>query len=132
VSNWQCRAKWRFSDRHGAAAPERSGPVSLACDGHRDQVRPLRERLSRLFRGRGTALRGLSGTTFIGVTILAVAAMSVAVLVLLGATASHAAPVRSAAAISMTRLVADAKAGQLSNAVVDETALAGVSGLFGS
>ena len=123
MSNWQCRAKWGFSDRHSAAAPERRGPVSLACDGHRDQVRPLRGRLSRLFRGRSTALRGLSGTTFVGVTILAVAAMCVAVLVLLGATASHAAPARSAAAISMTRLVADAKAGQLSNAVVDETAL---------
>jgi cell division protease FtsH len=71
-----------------------------------------------------TALRGLSGTTFIGVTILAVATMSVAVLILLGGTAAaQAPPARHTAAISMTRLVADAKAGQLSDAVVDETAL---------
>ena len=89
----------------------------------------LRERLTRVLRGRITALRGLSGTTFLGVTILAVAAISVAVLVLLGSTAPptaaarHPAPARSAAAISMTRLVADAKAGQLSNALVDESTL---------
>src|SRR5664280_302241 len=89
----------------------------------------LRERLTRVLRGRITALRGLSGTTFLGVTILVVAAISVAVLVLLGSTAPptaaarHPAPARSAAAISMTRLVADAKAGQLSNALVDESTL---------
>ena len=89
----------------------------------------LRERLTRVLRGRLTALRGLSGTTFLGVTILAVAAISVTVLLLLGSTAPqpaaarHAAPAKSAAAISMTRLVADAKAGQLSNALVDESSL---------
>ena len=86
----------------------------------------LRARLSRLLRGRMTALRGLSGTTFLGVTILAVAAISVAVLAVLGATAPDAkvaAVARSAVPISMTRLVADAKAGRLTNAVVDETRL---------
>jgi cell division protease FtsH len=83
----------------------------------------LRERLARLISGRATALRGLSMTTFFGVTILAVAAISVAVLTLIGATAPDAAAVRSTVPISMTRLVADAKAGQLANAVVDEANL---------
>ena len=58
--------------------------------------------------------------------ILAVAAISVAVLALLGATgpdATVATVARSAVPISMTRLVADAKAGQLANAVVDEASL---------
>ena len=52
----------------------------------------LNERLARLMRGRGAALRGLSWTTFLGVTILAVAAISVAVLTLLGASAPDVAP----------------------------------------
>jgi cell division protease FtsH len=65
----------------------------------------------------------VSGTTFIGVTILTVTAISVAVLVLLGATAPVPPPARSAVPISMTRLVTDAEAGQLSNAVVDESHL---------
>ncbi|HEX7536454.1 MAG TPA: hypothetical protein VF391_05555, partial [Dermatophilaceae bacterium] len=56
----------------------------------------LRERLARLRRGRITALRGLSGFTFAGVTILAVAAISVLVLVLMGATAPDSAVARSA------------------------------------
>jgi len=83
----------------------------------------LRKRLAHLMRGRATALRGLSMTTFLGVTILAVAAISVAVLALTGATAPGAAAARSTVPISMTRLVADAKAGQLANAVVDEANL---------
>jgi cell division protease FtsH len=94
-------------------------------------VNILRGRLTRLLRGRITALRGLSGTTFTGVTILAVAAIAVGVLVLLGVGAQAAAPAGSAVPISMTRLVADAKAGQLSNAVVDETALV-VQATYGS
>ncbi|HEX7535957.1 MAG TPA: AAA family ATPase, partial [Dermatophilaceae bacterium] len=72
---------------------------------------------------RITALRGLSGFTFAGVTILAVAAISVLVLVLMGATAPDSAVARSAVPISMTRLLADAKAGELANAVVDEAGL---------
>jgi cell division protease FtsH len=89
----------------------------------------LRERLARLRRGRITALRGLSGFTFAGVTILALAAISVLVLVLMGATAPDSATARGSAAarsavpISMTRLLADAKAGELANAVVDEASL---------
>jgi cell division protease FtsH len=86
----------------------------------------LNERLARLLRGRITALRRLSGTTFLGVTIFAVAAISVAVLALLGATAPDATVAtvaRSTVPISMTRLVADAKAGRLANAVVDEKGL---------
>jgi cell division protease FtsH len=83
----------------------------------------FRERLHRLLRGRVTALRGLTGTTFLGVTILAVAAISVAVLALLGAAAPEAAAAPSTVSISMTRLVADAKAGRLANAVVDEAGL---------
>ncbi|HEX5335898.1 MAG TPA: AAA family ATPase, partial [Propionicimonas sp.] len=85
--------------------------------------------MTRLLQGRMAALRGLSGTTFVGATIIAVAAISVAVLVLLGLTSpeSPVAPqgtaARSAVPISMTRLVADAKAGQLANAVVDESRL---------
>lgn len=55
----------------------------------------LRERLARLIRGRAMALRGLSGTTFLGVTILAVAAISVAVLALIGATAPAPQPPRA-------------------------------------
>jgi hypothetical protein len=89
----------------------------------RDRMNMLNERLARLLRGRINALRGLSGTTFLGVTILAVAALSVVVLVLWGATAPAATVARSAVPISMTRLVADAKAGQLANAVVDEASL---------
>jgi cell division protease FtsH len=83
----------------------------------------FRERLARLLQGRITALRGLSGTTFAGLTILAVAAISVAVLVLMGVTAPTTAGTRSTVPISMTRLVTDAKAGLLENAVVDETRL---------
>lgn len=82
----------------------------------------LRERLTELLRGRASALRGLSGSTFLGVTIFALAAISVAVLTL-GPTAPDAAAARSAVPISMTRLVADAKAGQLAKAVVDEAGL---------
>jgi cell division protease FtsH len=81
------------------------------------------KRLTHLLRGRLSALRGLSGTTFVGVAIFVVAAISVAVLALLGASAPDVTPARTAVPISMTRLIADAKAGQLSNAVVDETAL---------
>jgi cell division protease FtsH len=81
------------------------------------------ERLALLLRRRTTALRGLSGTTFVGVTILAVAAISVAVLALLGTTAPDTAVARRAVPISMTRLIADAKAGRLANAVVDEASL---------
>jgi len=81
------------------------------------------ERLTRHLRRRLTALRRVSGTTFIGVTILTLTAISVAVLVLLGTGAPVPAPARSAVPISMTRLVADAEAGQLSNAVVDESRL---------
>jgi cell division protease FtsH len=81
------------------------------------------ERLSRLLRGRISALHGLSGTTFVGMTILAVAAISVAVLTLLGASPPDPAAVRKAVPISMTRLVTDAKAGRLANAVVDEASL---------
>jgi cell division protease FtsH len=95
----------------------------IAGGKHRDRMNMFRERLARLRRGRIIALRGLSGTTFLGVTILAVAAISVAVLVMLGATAPDAVVARSAVPISMTRLVADAKAGQLANAVVDEASL---------
>lgn len=82
-----------------------------------------RGRLTRLLKGRITAMRGMAGTTFVGVAILAVAAICVAVLVLLGASSPVAAVARGAVPISMTRLVADAKAGQLANAVVDETSL---------
>jgi len=82
-----------------------------------------RDRLTRRIRGRIAAVRGIAGTTFIGVTILAVAAISVAVIVLLGFAGPVAASGRSAVPISMTRLVSDAKAGQLSNAVVDEAGL---------
>jgi len=81
------------------------------------------ERLARLVRGRITAVRGLSGTTFVGMTILAVATISLAVLALLSATAPKATAARSAVPISMTRLLADAKAGQLADAVVDEHSL---------
>jgi len=70
----------------------------------------LNERWAGLMRARIAALRGLSGTTFLGVTIFAVAAISVAVLALLGTTAPAATVARSAVPISMTRLVADAKA----------------------
>jgi len=101
--------------------------VGKAAGGrHRDQMMMLKERLAALLRGRITALRGVSGTTFLGVTILAVAAISVAVLALFGATtpdAADAANAPKAVPISMTRLVADAKAGQLANAIVDETSL---------
>jgi len=83
----------------------------------------LRGRLARLLGGRITALRGLSGTTFVGMTILAVAAISVAVLALLSATAPDASVGRRAVPISMTRLIADAKAGQLAHAIVDEAGL---------
>jgi cell division protease FtsH len=83
----------------------------------------LRERLTRLLRGRITALRGLSLTTFLGAAILVVAAISVVSLALLGAPGPNAMSAKSAVPISMTRLVTDAKAGQLSNAVVDEAAL---------
>ena len=83
----------------------------------------LNERWAGLLRARIAALRGLSGTTFLGVTIFAVAAISVAVLALLGTTAPAATVARSAVPISMTRLVADAKAGQLVNTVVDEASL---------
>src|SRR5450631_801533 len=76
-----------------------------------------------MLRRRIAATRGMAGTTFIGVTILAVAGISVAVLVLLGVAGPVAAPGKSAVPISMTRLVVDAKAGQLSNAVVDEASL---------
>jgi cell division protease FtsH len=86
-------------------------------------MKTLRERAARLLRGRTAALRGASGTTFIGATILAVAAISVAVLILLGVSAPDAPTARGAVPISMTRLIADAKAGRLSNAVVDETGL---------
>jgi hypothetical protein len=88
-----------------------------------NRVNILGERLTRRLRGRITAMRGTAGTTFVGVTILAVAALAVAVLVLLGVAGPEAVPGRSAVPISMTRLVADAKAGHLSNAVVDETSL---------
>jgi cell division protease FtsH len=81
------------------------------------------ERLTRLLRGRISALHGLSGTTFVGMTILAVAAISVAVLALLGTSAPDPVTARKAVPISMTRLVTDAKAGRLTNAVVDEAAL---------
>ncbi len=84
---------------------------------------PLRERLDRLARQPVSALRGLSWTTFIGVTIMAVAAISVTVLVLLAGGTREAAPAGSATPISLTRLVTDAKAGRLANAVVDETSL---------
>ena len=83
----------------------------------------FRERLTRRLKSRLAAVRGVSGTTFIGVTILTVTAISVAVLVMLGATDPAPAPVRSAVPISMTRLVDDAQTGQLTNAVVDETRL---------
>jgi cell division protease FtsH len=83
----------------------------------------LSERLANLIRRRATALRGLSVTTFLGATILAVAAISVAVLALIGATAPGAVAAPSTVPISMTRLVADARAGQLASAVVDETNL---------
>jgi cell division protease FtsH len=83
----------------------------------------LSERLAHLIRRRATALRGLSVTTFLGVTILAVAAISVAVLALVGATAPAAVAAPSTVPISMTRLVADARAGQIANAVVDENNL---------
>ena len=83
----------------------------------------LKERLTGMLRRRIAAARGMAGTTFIGVTILAVAGISVAVLVLLGVAGPVAAPGKSAVPISMTRLIVDAKAGQLSNAVVDEAAL---------
>jgi cell division protease FtsH len=86
-------------------------------------MKMLRERLARLIRRRAAALRGLSGTTFLGVTILALAAISVAVLALISGTAPGAAAARSTVPISMTRLVADAKAGQLVSAVVDEANL---------
>jgi len=95
----------------------------VASKRHRDRMKMLRERLARLIRGRAAALRGLSVTTFLGVTILALAALSVFVLALIGATAPGALAAPSAVSISMTRLVADAKAGQIANAVVDETNL---------
>jgi AAA+ superfamily predicted ATPase len=82
-----------------------------------------KERLTRMLRQRIAATRGIAATTFIGVTILAVAGISVAVLVLLGVAGPVAAPGKSAVPISMTRLIVDAKAGQLSNAVVDEASL---------
>ncbi|HEY5249166.1 MAG TPA: hypothetical protein VIJ15_12045, partial [Dermatophilaceae bacterium] len=86
-------------------------------------MKKLRVRLSPLLKSRTAALRAVSGTTFAGVTILAVAAISVAVLVLLGVGTQEAVAVRSAVPISMTRLIVDAKAGQLTNTVVDETSL---------
>jgi cell division protease FtsH len=76
-----------------------------------------------LLRGRVAALRGLAGTTFLGMTILAVAAVSVAVLALLGPNTSEAPVARSAVPISITRLFADARAGRLADAVVDEASL---------
>ena len=83
----------------------------------------LRERLTRVLRGRVTALRGLTGTTFLGASVMALAAISVAVLVLLGTGTQDSPPAKGAVPISMTRLVADAKAGRLANAVVDEANL---------
>ncbi|MEP7192151.1 MAG: AAA family ATPase [Actinomycetota bacterium] len=83
----------------------------------------LAQRLTRHLRIRLAALRRLSGTTFIGISILTVTTISVAVLVLLGTGAPVPAPARGAVPISMTRLVADAESGQLSKAVVDETRL---------
>ena len=83
----------------------------------------LRKRLTGLVGGRIIALRGLSGTTFVGISIFAVAAISVVVLVLLGATSPDLTPPRNAVPISMTRLVTDAKVGQLSKAVIDEASL---------
>jgi cell division protease FtsH len=88
------------------------------------------KRLSNLLRGRISALRGLSGFTFAGLTILAVAALSAAVLALMG-TANPDPGARLAVPISMTRLLADAKAGQLANAVVDEASLV-VQATYGS
>jgi len=87
------------------------------------RLKILRERLTRLVRGRLAAMRGMAGTTFVGATILAVAALCVPVLVLLGVGTQNDAPARSTTTISMTRLVADAKAGQLAGAVVDEAGL---------
>ena len=84
----------------------------------------LKERLTRMLRGRITALRAMAATTFVGVTILAVSAISVAVLVLLSVVGPQGAETaRNAVPISMTRLVVDAKAGRLANAVVDEASL---------
>jgi cell division protease FtsH len=95
----------------------------VARSSDRYRMTTFRARLARLLRGRSTALRGLSGTTFVGATIIAVAAISAAVLVLLGVSTPDSATTRSAVPISMTRLVADARAGQLANAIVDETGL---------
>lgn len=95
----------------------------VAGDRQRDLMSFLGLRLARVLRGRITALRGLTGTTFVGVTILAVAAISVAVLALLGATTPDATAAPGVVPISMTRLVADAGSGQLANAVVDENSL---------
>ena len=101
------------------------GRLPLSCGGGRqgDRVSHLRKRLTGLVGGRINALRGLSGTTFVGISIFAVAAISVVVLVLLGATSPNLTPSRNAVPISMTRLVTDAKVGQLSKAVIDEASL---------
>jgi cell division protease FtsH len=120
--------------RSGAGDPDPSGadgrvrlPLCGVAEGTaRYPMSTFRERVTRLLRGRATALRGLSGTTFAGVTIIAVAAISVAVLVLMGVTtpaATATTAARSTTSISMTRLVIDARAGQLAGAVVDESSL---------
>jgi cell division protease FtsH len=115
---------------HHRGAGLRSTADSLAVVGSKDSdlVNILRKRLTRLLRGRISVLHGLSVTTFVGATILVVAAICVAVLALSapGAAATSAqstTAAKTAVPISMTRLVDDAKAGELSKAVVDESAL---------
>jgi hypothetical protein len=98
-------------------------PLRSVTGSHRDRMNRLNERLARLRHRITTTLRALSWTTFLGVSILVVTAISVTVLALLGAKAPSATVAQSAVPISMTRLVADAKAGRLANAVVDETGL---------
>jgi cell division protease FtsH len=122
LAGWLCRAARRIS-HYREAGPGRTAHNSRAIAyRQRERMNILRAPLTRLLRGRIRFLRGLSVTTFIGLTILVVAAVCVAVLAL-GAPGPAAATGKSPVPISMTRLVADAKAGQLSNAVVDENSL---------
>jgi cell division protease FtsH len=124
VAFWLSRARQAIVDNPGESQlPARRRHPWVARDRLRERVNNLRERLTRLFRGRKTSVRGMAGTTFIGITILAVATICVAVLVLLGVGTQNAPPTKNVVPISMTRLITDAKAGQLSKAVVDETAL---------
>jgi cell division protease FtsH len=80
----------------------------------------LGQRLTRFLRGSIPALRGMARTTFVGIIIFALAAVFVAVLALLGVNNPDNTAAPQTVPISMTRLVADAKAGHLTNAVVDE------------